>query len=109
MSSSKHGTSSAYFNGCKCDHCKRAGAAARRDGNHAAYTNGTSRKLPLFSEGDRTNPFDEEDQRHGTLSAYTMGCRCTWCASAGKLYRSARKQGRKLPRGWNARYPEETQ
>lgn len=88
----KHGTASAYFNGCRCDQCKEAGRLHRQKGNHAAFEAGTARKPPLFMLGDRTQPFDESDSRHGSISAYSMGCRCPKCKDAGKAYREARKE-----------------
>lgn len=106
MTTTKHGTASAYFNGCSCQPCTQAGAKARAEGNHEAYRAGKTRKPPLFVEGDRTTPFDEEDQRHGTVSAYSMGCRCAWCRAAGKAYRDSRKSGKPLPKDWNARYAQ---
>jgi hypothetical protein len=55
---------------------------------------------------DRTVAFDPDDLRHGTHSAYTAGCRDTWCIEAGKAVRAYAKLGLKLPKGFNARYPE---
>ncbi|UGL61863.1 hypothetical protein SEA_FRANKLIN22_50 [Microbacterium phage Franklin22] len=98
----KVGTSSAYFNGCLCGPCKFAGAKLRFEGNHEAWEAGKTRKPPLFVKGDRTKAFDPEDERHGGMSAYTLGCRCPRCDAAGKFYRSERKAGRKLPKGWRA-------
>ncbi|UGL62015.1 hypothetical protein SEA_SKYLORD_48 [Microbacterium phage Skylord] len=96
------GTHSAYFNGCRCTPCSDAGARHRAEGNHDAYEAGRTRKPPLFVKGDRTVAFDPDDERHGGISAYTMGCRCPRCDFAGRFYRSERKAGRPLPKGWRA-------
>lgn len=101
-----HGTPSAYFNGCTCDACKAAGRKYRQEGTMEAFLEGKTRKPPLFMPDDRTQPYDEDDPRHGGLSAYTQGCRCPWCREAGAYYRECRKLGIPMPKGWNARHPE---
>lgn len=78
----------------------------RTEGTMQQYLEGKARKPPLFQPDDRTTPYDEEDPRHGTLGAYTMGCRCGWCTQAGKAYREYRKLGLKLPKDYNAKFPE---
>lgn len=105
--SDSHGTPSAYFNGCRCDLCKAAGKRFRTEGNHDDFVTGKSRKPPLFMPGDRTTPYDEADPRHGSLGAYTSGCRCSWCRAAGREYRKYHKSDLKLPKGWNARFNAE--
>lgn len=106
-----HGTPSAYFNGCTagpegkaCDDCKAAGKTYREEGTYASFMAGATRKPPLFYPHDRTMAYDEDDPRHGMLSAYTQGCRCPWCSMAGVAYREHKKLGLKLPKGWNARH-----
>lgn len=75
----------------------------RAGGTYDAYLEGRTKTPPLFVPWDATEAFDELDQRHGTPSAYTSGCRCPWCRLAGKASRNARKVGIPLPPGWNAR------
>src|SRR3954462_2141556 len=85
----------------------RATQAARRSGaTFQAYLEGKTRKPPLFHPDDPTRPFDPDDSRHGTLSAYTSGCRCMWCRMAGKDHRAYKKAGLKLPKGFNVRHAE---
>lgn len=69
---------------------------------YTRYLAGHTRVAPLFSPDDRTVPYDATDPRHGTLYGYTAGCLCTWCRTAGSAYRSYRKLGEKLPKGWRA-------
>lgn len=104
-----HGTASAYFNGCRCPECREAGRLYRLEGTHEAYLAGRTRVPPLFIEGDRTTAFDPDDQRHGSISAYSRGCRCHLCFEAGRAYRSFRRLNEQLPKGWNARNPEGTE
>ena len=73
----------------------------------ARFQAGEVKTAPLFWPNDRTIPYDEFDLRHGKLASYTRGCRCSWCKLAGKAHRDAKKIGLKLPKHYNARFPEE--
>lgn len=98
-----HGTPSGYFNGCDCVDCKAAGKKYRAEGTLELYRAGKARKQPLFHPEDRGHPYDPDDPRHGRLSAYTQGCRCPWCRSAGAYYRVCKKLGIPFPTDYNAR------
>lgn len=97
-----HGNYSAYFNGCRCGPCIEAGRQYRRRGTYDRFIAGKTRKQPLFHPNDRTEAYDVTDPRHGSLSAYTMGCRCPWCVEAGRAYRAFRKAGLTMPTDWNS-------
>lgn len=71
----KHGLTSTYTMGCRCEKCCRA--------NFARYSRKRAKQV---AEG--VPPAD--DPRHGTsLVPYEMGCRCEKC----QVYRIARAQG----------------
>lgn len=76
---------------------------SRRAGTMDDYLAGKARKPPLFQPYDPTEPYDEMDSRHGTHSAYTAGCRCTWCRLAGVQWRRYKKAGVPWPKGFNVR------
>lgn len=74
----RHGTSSGYHIGCRCDRCKEF---YRLD--HKAKIN---RYLSEMNE----NP---NDYRHGTYAGYTYGCRCDACKRAKSIYQRNQRHG----------------
>lgn len=96
-----HGTWNAYANwGCRCDDCRTAGrsylASQYALPEHQTVWDGVGVK-PLFYEYDPSRPYDEEDHRHGTWSAYRKGCRCIDCCNAAAGHRIRAKLGAPQP------------
>jgi hypothetical protein len=71
----QHGTMNGYGNnGCRCQPCRDANAAAQR------------------ARREKWREAGFEGRKHGTYYLYSMGCRCDACKQAAAAW-SAKKRG----------------
>jgi hypothetical protein len=92
----RHGTTTGYGRGCRCDQCKTAKAQA-----DATYR---ARVQPAVVRGDVQPAVVRGDVQHGTTHGYAKGCRCDDCRAAKakvnhayKARRRARNRGTSWP------------
>jgi hypothetical protein len=57
----KHGTTAAYYAGCRCDDCRKA------------------KRLKVAADRARARERGFANLSHGSTSAYDAGCRCRLC------------------------------